>query len=71
MGKIAKGGNEINFTMMYGIFCHIIIENYPQKFSPCAESLSQNIKLCRTEVYNLLLFFTAAFLFFVSNYFII
>ena len=31
MGKIAKGVNKINFTMLYGNYCYIIIE----KFSPC------------------------------------
>ena len=35
MGKIAKGVNKINFTMMYGNYCYIFIENLPQKFSPC------------------------------------
>ena len=34
MGKIAKGINKINFTMLYGNYCYIIIENFPQKFSP-------------------------------------
>ena len=34
MGKIAKGANKINFTMLYGNYCYIIIENFPQKFSP-------------------------------------
>ena len=34
MGKIAKGVNEINFTMLYGNYCYIIIENFPQIFSP-------------------------------------
>ena len=35
MGKIANGVNKINFTMLYGNYCYIIIENFPQKFSPC------------------------------------
>ena len=35
MGKLAKGVNEINFTMLYGNYCYIIIENFPQKFFPC------------------------------------
>ena len=35
MGKIAKGVNKINFTMLYGNYCYIIIDNFPQKFSPC------------------------------------
>ena len=35
MGKIAKGVTKINFTMLYGNYCYIIIENFPQKFSPC------------------------------------
>ena len=36
MGKIAKGVNEIHFTMLYGNYCYIFIENFPQKFSPCS-----------------------------------
>ena len=35
MGKIAKGVNKINFTMLYGNYCYIIMEIFPQKFSPC------------------------------------
>ena len=35
MGKIAKGVNKIHFTMLYGDYCYIIIENFPQKFSSC------------------------------------
>ena len=34
MGKIAKGVDKINFTMLYGNYCYIIIENFPQKFCP-------------------------------------
>ena len=37
MGKIAEGVNKINFTMLYGNYCYIIIENFPQKFSPCMQ----------------------------------
>ena len=35
MEKIAKGVNNINFTMLYGNYCYIIIENFPQKFTLC------------------------------------
>ena len=35
MGKIAKGVDKINFTMLYGNYCYIIIEKFSQKFSPC------------------------------------
>ena len=35
MGKIAKGVNKINFTILYGHYCYINIENFSQKFSPC------------------------------------
>ena len=35
MGKIAKGVNKIIFTMLYGNYCYIIIENFPRKFSSC------------------------------------
>ena len=34
MGKIAKGVNKINFTMLYGNYCYIIIKNFPWKFAP-------------------------------------
>ena len=37
MGKITKGVNRINFTMVYGHYCYIIIDNFPQKFSPYTE----------------------------------
>ena len=36
MGKIAKGVNKISFTMLYGNYCYIIIDNFSQKFSPCS-----------------------------------
>ena len=35
MEKITKGVNKINFTMLYGNYCCIIIENFPKEFSPC------------------------------------
>ena len=35
MGKIAKGDKKINFTMLYGNYCYINIENFLKKFSPC------------------------------------
>ena len=38
MGKIAKGVNKINFTMLYGDYCYILIENFPRKFSPVPAS---------------------------------
>ena len=44
MGKIAKCVNKINFTMLYGNYCYIIIENLPQKFSPCS-LVFKNVKL--------------------------
>ena len=39
MGKIAKGVNTINFTILYGNYCYIIIENFPKKLSPCTRVL--------------------------------
>ena len=36
MGKIAKGVNKVHFTMLYHNYCYIFIENFRQKFSPCA-----------------------------------
>ena len=36
MGKIAKGVNKMHFTMLYGNYCYIFIENIPKKFSPCS-----------------------------------
>ena len=35
MGQIAKGVNKINFTLLYGNYCYIIIENFHKEFSPC------------------------------------
>ena len=35
MGKIAKGVNKMHFTILYGNYCYIFIENSHQKFSPC------------------------------------
>ena len=35
MGKIAKGVEKINFTMLHGNYCYIFIEKFPQKSSPC------------------------------------
>ena len=29
--------------MLYGIYCYIFIENFPQKFSPCGEIINENI----------------------------
>ena len=40
MGKIAKDVNKINFTMLYGNYCYIIIEKFPIKFSPCTVSFN-------------------------------
>ena len=34
-GKNRQSVNIINFTMLYGNYCYIIIENFPQKFVPC------------------------------------
>ena len=45
MGKIAKGVNKINFTMLYGDYCYTIIGNFPQKFSPCRKNNSLRKKL--------------------------
>ena len=39
MGKIAKGAKKIYFTMLYGNYCYIFVENFPQKFSPCTPLL--------------------------------
>ena len=35
MGKVAKGVKKINYTVLYGSYCYIIIENFSEKFSPC------------------------------------
>ena len=37
---MGKGVNKINVTMLYGNYRYIIIENFPQKFSPCVVSLA-------------------------------
>ena len=38
MGKIAKGVNKIHFTMLYGNYCYIFIDNFPKKFFPRTDS---------------------------------
>ena len=43
MGKIAKGVKKINFTVLYGNYCYIIIENFPQKFSPCGHLKKRHV----------------------------
>ena len=43
IGKIAMGVNKISFTMLYGNYCYIIIENFPKKFSPCIIHCNWNI----------------------------
>ena len=35
VGKIAKGVNQMHFTMLYADYCYIFIENFPQQFSSC------------------------------------
>ena len=35
----------MHFTMLYGNYCYIIIENFPQKFSPCRDRTDRNFKL--------------------------
>ena len=44
MGKIAKGVIKINFTMLYGNYCYIFIENFPQEFFPSRENLLLNFE---------------------------
>ena len=41
MEKIAKGVKKINFTMLYGNYCYIIIENVLKKLSPCGIKFSE------------------------------
>ena len=33
LGKIAKGSNKIHFTMLYGNYCYIFIENFMEIFT--------------------------------------
>ena len=44
MGKIAKGVSKIHSTMLYGNYCYIFIENFPQKFSSCSVACYKLIK---------------------------
>ena len=53
MGTIAKGVNKISFTMLYGNYCYVIIENRSKKFSPC------NIARISTHGENFMAIFTA------------
>ena len=34
------------FTMLYGNYCYIFIENFPQKFSSCGETVTQAREQC-------------------------
>ena len=45
MAKIAKAVNKINFTMLYGNYCYIIIKDFPQKFSPCGLKITSFLQL--------------------------
>ena len=42
MEKSARCANKIHFTILYGNYCYIFIENLPQKFSPCSIGVSHN-----------------------------
>ena len=64
MGKIAKGVNKINFTILYGNYYDIIIENFPQKFSPCSNILGYHeifLKVFRNHPKNLGVLFSFFF----------
>ena len=39
-GKNRQRCEQNNFTMLYGNYCYIFIENFPPKFSPCIETFS-------------------------------
>ena len=58
MGKIVKGVNKTSFTKLYGSYCYIIRENFPQKFSPCTGFVC----CCIDFVLLILSYFSAAFL---------
>ena len=34
-GKNRQSCQQNKFTMLYGNYCYIFTENFPQKFSPC------------------------------------
>ena len=44
MGKIPKCVNKMHFTMFYGNYCFIFIENFLQKFSACRVALNYGKK---------------------------
>ena len=52
MGKIVKGVNKINFTMLYGIYCYIFIENSPKKFCPCIKITTSLIGVGGVQLNN-------------------
>ena len=43
-GKNCQRCHTNNFTMLYGNYCYIFIENSPQKFSPCR--IFRNVENC-------------------------
>ena len=51
-GKIAKGVNKINFTMLYGNYRYIIIENFPQKFSPCKNPQGYALEQRKIKIFS-------------------
>ena len=40
-GKNRQRCQQNKFTMLYGNYCYIFIENFPQKFSPCTKILKK------------------------------
>ena len=38
-GKNRQRCQQNKFIMLYGSYCYIFIENFPQKFSPCTFSI--------------------------------
>ena len=46
-GKNRQRCQKNKFTMLYGNYCYIFIENFPQKFSPCrAQHRSYTRRVC-------------------------
>ena len=45
--------NKIHFTMMYGNYCHIFIQDFRQKFSPCILRVKCSYTLYTITVRNI------------------
>ena len=54
MGKVAKGFNKMHFTMLYGNYCYIFMENFSQKFSPCINIINRIFRDMKIHFYTVM-----------------